>query len=688
MRTLIALLFLASASFAQKRPITHEDVWLMKRVGGLDVSPDGKWAVTSVMEPSYDAAKTASDLWLVSLDGSAAPRRLTSTLAPENGATFSPDSKRLAFATKREGDEMNQIYILPLDGGEAMRVTNVSTGASEPQWRPDGNAILFESRVYPGAMNDQDNRRMAAERKARKYNLRVFDSFPIRFWDHWLDDLRSHVFVQGLEEGAVARDLLAGTKLAGLPGFEGEFEEAGTSLGARWSPDGNSIVFTATTDLNRTITEPGTTELYRVPAQGGEPVALTSGPDSYHNAVFRPDGKALYATREKSGAVSLYSLDRLVKIDWPQAGPPKTLTGEWDRSVDSIAFTPDSRTVYVSAEDQGHDRVFQLPADGGEVRPAFPVNEGGYSGLVIPAHAAVPVLVARWQSMVHPADLVRVDAKTGENRFLTEFNKDRIAQIDWQPPREFWFTAKNGRRIQSLVVLPPKFDASKKYPLLVFPHGGPHNMIKDTFFIRWNYHFLTTPGYVLLMTNYTGSTGYGEEFAVAIHKDILRGPAAEIEQAADEAIRLFPFIDGTRQGAAGASYGGYLMNWFEGNTKRFKCLVSHAGLSDNTSFWGATDDSYYWETRNGGPVWEQKGAWREQNPSTYAANFSIPMLVTQGEQDFRVPVNQGLEMYKLLQRRGVPSRLVIFPDENHWVMKGEDSRQHMREVMDWLAKYL
>ena len=213
-------------------------------------------------------------------------------------------------------------------------------------------------------------------------------------------------------------------------------------------------------------------------------------------------------------------------------------------------------------------------------------------------------------------------------------------------------------------------------------------MIKDQFFFRWNYHLLTSPGYVLLMTNYTGSTGYGEEFAAAIHKDILRGPAAEIEQAAEEAIRMFPFIDATRQAAAGASYGGYLMNWFEGNTKRFKCLVSHAGLSDNTSFWGATDDSYYWEVRNGGPVWEQKGAWRDQNPSTYAAHFSTPMLVTQGEQDFRVPVNQGLEMYKLLQRRGVPSRLVIFPDENHWVMNGENARQHMREVLDWLAKYL
>ena len=541
---------------------------------------------------------------------------------------------------------------------------------------------------YPGAADDEENRKIAAERKARKYNARAFDSFPIRFWDHWLDDLRPHIFVQMLDNKSKPRDLLAGAKLAAQPGFEGEFGDSGTSLGALWSPDGKTIVFTATTDINKLITAPVTTELYRISAEGGEPAALTSGPDSYHNPVFRPDGKALYATRERDAAVSLYSVDRLVKIDWPEAGQSKVLTAGWDRSVDSVAFSPDSRTVYLTAEDQGHDRVFRLSSEGGRVEPAFPLKEGAYSGLVIPEHASSPVLVALWQSMVHPADVVRVDERTGENHFLTEFNKDRIAQIDWQPPREFWFTAKNGKRIQSLLVLPPSFDASRKYPLIVFPHGGPHNMIKDTFFLRWNYHLLTSPGYVLLMTNYTGSTGYGEEFAAAIHKDILRGPAAEIEQAADEAVRAFPFIDGTRQAGVGASYGGYLMNWFEGNTKRFKCLVSHAGLADNASFWGATDDGYFWEARNGGPVWEQKGAWRDQSPSAYAANFSTPMLVTQGESDFRVPLNQAIEMYKLLQRRGVPSRLVMFPDENHWIMKGEDGRQHMHEVLAWLAKYL
>jgi dipeptidyl aminopeptidase/acylaminoacyl peptidase len=476
MRASIALLLISSALSAQKRPITHEDVWLMRRTGPPTVSPDGKWAVTSVVEPSYDPAKTASDLWLLTLDHTAPPRRLTSTLAPESGAIFSPDSKRLAFSTKREGDEASQIYVLPLDGGEALRVTHVSTGANSPRWRPDGTAILFESRVYPGAKNDEENRQAAAERKARKYNLRVFDSFPIRYWDHWLDDLRPHIFVQGLSGGNDAKDLLAGTKLAALPGFEGEPGGTGTSIGGVWSPDGKTIVFTATEDAND-IAHPPITALYRIPAYGGEPVALTLGPESYHHPVFRPDGKALYATRERSATVSLYSLNRLVKFDWPSLDPrsavPKVLTDGWDRSVDSIAFTPDSRTIFVTAEDQGHDRVFRLSENGGPVEPAFNVSEGVYSGLVIPEHAAAPVLVALWESMVHPAGVVRVDPRTGERISLTEFDKERVAQIDWQPPREFWITSKSGRRIQSLVVLPPAFDPGRKYPLLVFPHGGP-----------------------------------------------------------------------------------------------------------------------------------------------------------------------------------------------------------------------
>src|SRR5579864_3348008 len=689
-RLLLPLIALALTAAPLKHTITHEDVWLMKHTGGLSVSPNGQWAVVSVSEPSYDPTKSSSDLWIVPTDGSAPPRRLTSTKAAESGAAFSPDSTRLAFSTHREGDEVDQIYVLPLNGGEALRVTSISTAASQPKWRPDGKAILFESRVYPGAMDDEANKKIAAERKARKYNARVYDGFPFRFWDRWLDDLTPHVFVQVLQEGAAPKDLMAGSKLAASPGFDGVRSFGDAELEAEWAPDGASVVFTAIADKNVSAYAPISSRIYRVPATGGEPVALTSGPASFTKPTFRPDGKALYSLETRRGDEDLYTLSRLAMIDWPPSGPasPKLVADGWDRSVSSFTFTPDGSRIYVLAEDQGHDKIFVLPAGGGPVHAAFNVTEGVYSGLNISERAGSLRFIALWGSMVHPEDVVLVDPQNGSRRFLTEFNKDRIDQIDWQPPKEFWFTAKSGKRIQSMLVLPPAFDASKKYPLVVFPHGGPHNMTKDQFFVRWNYHLLSSPGYIVLMTNYTGSTGYGEEFSTAIDKDVLRGPAAEIEEAADEAIRQFSFIDSTRQAGVGASYGGYLMNWFEGNAKRFKCLVNHAGLTDNASMWGSTDGAYYWEKRYGGPVWELKGQWREQSPAAYAANFRTPMLITHGERDFRVPISQAFEMYKLLQRQRVPARLVIFPDHGHWILKGEDARYHMKEVLDWLNKYL
>lgn len=688
MRLLAALFLCALALPAQKRPITHEDVWLMKRVGPPAVSPDGKWAVVSVTEPAYDDSKTSSDLWIVPVDGSATPRRLTSTRSGESGAVFSPDSGRLAFVAKREGDEVAQVYVMPLAGGEALRVTNLSTGAFGPKWRPDGKAFLFQSRVYPGALNDDDNRKIAAERKARKYNARVYESFPFRYWDHWLDDLRPHVFVQQLAGDAKAHDLLAGSRLASLPGFDGVRGATDTDLEAVWSPGGDAIVFAATTDQNRAVLAPTTSHLFRIPATGGEPTPITSGADSYFQPKFRPDGQALYAMHSRRGDQQLYSLTRLAMIAWPaSSAAPVILTAAWDRSVSGTAFTPDSSRIYLTAEDAGHDKIYTLPAAGGPVELYFDMREGLYSGLAIPERASRTILVGLWGSMIHPEDLVVIDPRKGHS-LLSSFNKDRIDEIDWQPPRHVWFTASNGRRIHSLLVLPPAFDTNKKYPLLLFPHGGPHNMTKDQFFVRWNYHLLTSPGYVLLMTNYTGSTGFGEKFAADIQNDILRGPAAEIEQASDDAIRQFPFIDGTRQAAAGGSYGGYLMNWFEGNTSRFKCLVNHAGLTDNASMWASTDGAYYWERRNGGPVWELKGAWRDQSPSTYAANFRTPMLITHGERDFRVPIDQAFDIYKLLQRREVPSKLIVFPNASHWVLNGEDARFHMQEVLAWLKKYL
>jgi dipeptidyl aminopeptidase/acylaminoacyl peptidase len=329
-----------------------------------------------------------------------------------------------------------------------------------------------------------------------------------------------------------------------------------------------------------------------------------------------------------------------------------------------------------------------MPASGGEVKMAMDMSLGVYTNLAIPGKAASTVILASWESAVNPAEIVRIDPAAGRHTALTDFNAERVAAIDWQPLRHFWFTSKAGKKIHNMIALPPGFDESKKYPLFVLIHGGPHGMWRDQFFLRWNYHLLGRPGYVVLLTNFTGSTGFGEKFAQDIQGDPFVGPANEINEAADEAIRQFKFIDGSRQAAGGASYGGHLANWLQATTTRYKCLISHAGLINLESQWGTSDTIYHREVNSGGPVWEQGKVWREQNPIRYAKNFRTPMLLTVGENDFRVPLNQTIENWSVLQRMRVPGRLIVFPDENHWILKGENSRFFYRELHAWLKKYI
>jgi dipeptidyl aminopeptidase/acylaminoacyl peptidase len=301
---------------------------------------------------------------------------------------------------------------------------------------------------------------------------------------------------------------------------------------------------------------------------------------------------------------------------------------------------------------------------------------------------ADPVVVANWESAINPPEAARIDATTGARRALTSFCVERAAAIDWQPVQEFWFKSRRGRRIHNLIALPPDFDPARRYPLFVMIHGGPHAMIKDQFTIRWNYHLLAQPGYVILMTNYSGSTGFGEAFAQAIQGDPLAGPADEINQAADEAIRRYSFIDADRQAAGGASYGGHLANWLAVTTTRYRALVSHAGLYDLKSQWTTSDTVYFRERNLGGPPWEGNEVWHDQSPFWRSMKLRTPILLTFGEKDFRVPYNNGLEFWTVLQRQQVPSRLVLFPDENHWILKGENHRYFFQEVQAWLAHYL
>ena len=681
------LLLSSSLSAQQRHTITHEDVFLSRRVGSPAISPDGRWVVFSVTEPSYTEGEQVSDLWVVPLDGSAEPRRLTNTKGGESGVDWSRDSKRIAFSARREGDDVAQVYVLDLSsGGEAQRVTSLSTGASNPLWRPDGKAILFSSMVYPGATTDSANRAAAAERKARKYNARVYDNSPIRLWDRWLDDRKPGLFVQPLEPGAKATSLLAGTQLAGGVGFGGQLGTSGDDLSAAWTPDGSAVVFTATTNRTDWAHADVVQSLWLVSANGGEPQRLTEGAD-YGSPEFSGDGKTLYAGMTPSNDKT-FNNRRLVSWAWPLAGnkTAQGVAGGANHSVGSFTVAPDNKAVYFLAEDAGRQRLFRS-ATGGE-REVGSMTSGTFSALQVAGTAKAAALAGVWESATNPPEIVRIDPATGKWTVLTRFNTDRAAKIDWQSLREFWFTAKSGKRIHSFVALPPAFDSTRRYPLFVLIHGGAANMWTDNFGLRWNPHLLGAPGYVVLMTDYRGSTGYGEQFSQDIQFDPLEGPANDINEAADSAIARYRFIDATKQIAGGASYGGHLTNWLAATTTRYRALVSHAGLWDLESQWGTSDFNYDRERTIGGPPWEGKELWHAQSPMQHAKNLHTPVLVSVGERDFRVPMNNALEFWTALQRQQVPSRLIVWPDENHWILKGENSRFFYKEVAAWFARWL
>ncbi|HMD28525.1 MAG TPA: S9 family peptidase [Steroidobacteraceae bacterium] len=673
---------------AATKPITHEALWMMKRVGAPVVSPDGKWVVFAVLEPSYEADKAVSDLWLVPVDGSKPPRRITNTKAPESDVAWSADSSSIAFATKRENDDVEQIYILNLaDGGEARRLTNISTGASSPQWRPDGKAILFESRVYPNALDDEANKKIAAEHKERKYNVRVYEHFPVRYWNQWLDERQPTIMVQSIEQGAAAKDILSATALARTAGFSGTETETSVTLAPAWSPDGREVVFTATTERWNAAFAHVRHHLYRMAAAGGEPVIISPASGIYEEAMFSPDGKALYFKYAPQDS-EVYHLAQLYKVAWPAGGEPTLITRDFDRETARYALTPDGKIVYLLVPDAGKENLYRVAAAGAKPVLTLEPAAGGYTALQIPTKAAKPALIGSFGSSVNPAEIVRIDPKERLHVNLTHVDSAAAAAIDWQPPQHFYFTSARGRSIHNMIVLPPAFDPAKKYPLLVLIHGGAASNNPDQIGLRWNYHLLAAPGYVVLMTDYTGSTSFGEKFAQAIKLDPLKTPGDEINQAVDEAIKRYPYIDATRMCAAGASYGGHLANWIEATSTRYRCIVSHAGEVDLTTQWGTSDGIYGRELTNGGPPWEGNPVWRDQSPITYAANWKTPMLLSIGERDFRVPINNTLENWSTLQRMHVPSRLLVWPDAWHWILKPEDSRHFYEEVQKWLAAYL
>jgi dipeptidyl aminopeptidase/acylaminoacyl peptidase len=661
----------------EKKPITHEDMWLMKRVGAPALSPDGKRIIFSVTEPSYDEKEQVNDIWIANSDGTAEPRKLTAGKAGENAYTWSPDGKHIAFVAKRDGDEESQIYTMNVaEGGEAQRLTKLSTGASSPKWSPDGKMILFNSNVYPQCYVDSCNKKLIEEKKKIKYKARVYTSFPIRNWDKWIDEKQTHAFVQALHKDSLAKDIFTDVPLSKQEGFK-----YSTAI---WSPDGKDILFVASADENSAAFQEPSHHLFKVSVKGGDAIQLTSGKKDFANPVYSIDGNYLYCLQGENNNNKIYNENKLMRFDWPGMKNELLISKQLDRPIQNIIATTDK--LYVVAENQGRDLVYSLSLDGSELRLVNLGQEGCYTNLTTSKNGSL-ILVSSFESVMMPPEIVRINPD-GSHTFLTSFNEDKLSKLELQKGETVWFFSGKGKKIRSLLIRPPGFDPQKKYPLFVVMHGGPAGSWKENWSYRWNYQLLAKPGYVLLLTDYTGSTGYGEKFSQDIQYDPFAGPATEINEAAADVIKRFKFIDGSKQAAGGASYGGHLANWMQATTTHYKCLISHAGLVNSISQWGTSDVIFGRELMNGGTPWLQNKTWKEQNPFNYASNFKTPMLVTVGELDYRVPVNNSIENWNILQRQKVPSKLIVFPEENHWILNAENSRFFYQEVHAWLERYL
>lgn len=662
------------------RPITHEDVWSLRRLGTPAVSPDGKWAVVSVTEPDYDKEKQISDLWLIPTEGGKPPRRLTSTPAPENGVRWSKQGDKIVFTTKRGKDETQQLYVLDMTGpGEAQRVGEFPLDCSNPQFTPDGRSLVFEAQVYPGKTDPESQKQAKAEAKDRKEKVSTYDSFPVRHWDHWLDGRHPRPYLVSLARSNTFRDLLADQPLVKEKGFAGVPGLSSESLQCAISPDGKDLLFVATTNRHEAVKTNTIYRLYRVPMAGGEVLEVPGPEGSIFTPVFSPQDK-LYTTFEPHNEW-VYNLLELRVQEWPAKSVGKSLTLGSDLSVEEFAVSPSGRVVFTS-DTHGRRRLY-LAEEGKRPQPFDGNSRGVFSGLAL----GLQGVVCRYEDGSTPAELVRVDLQ-GQRKPLSAFNSSRLQDVEQRPFEEFWFTSSAGRKIHNWVALPPGYSPEKKYPLVLIIHGGPHSTSLDSGHLRWHPQLMAAGGYIVLMTDYTGSVGYGAKFARNIQGDPLKTPGQEILEAVEEAIERYPAIDGNRVAATGASYGGHLVNWFEATSRRFTCLIGHAGLVSLEGQWATSDAVYHRERGLDGPPWEGSALWQEQSPSSYVSNFSTPIMLTIGEKDYRVPLNQTLAAWTYLQRMGVPGKLLVYHQANHWVTDGADAKHFWDEVHKWLAQWL
>ncbi|HZS25900.1 MAG TPA: S9 family peptidase [Candidatus Angelobacter sp.] len=672
-----------SAQAPSKKTFTFEDMMALKRVDDPVVSPNGKWVMFSAVDVDLKANKKTSHLWVVPLAGGEA-HELPSTAAGESNGRWSPDGQSYLFITSTDGG--SQVWVNSFDpnsgtaGSSApKKITSISTEADGAIWSPDGKNIAFISTVYPDCADDACNKARDEAKANSKLKALIFTHLLFRHWNHFTEGKRSHLFVVPAE-GGVAKNLTPGDH--DVPPFN-----LGGADFYNFSPDGKEMAYTSNIDEVGAIST--NNDIFVVPVTGGEPKKISTSPGGDSNPVYSPDGKWIAWRMQKRAG---YESDRFRLVVYDRtSGQIKNLTEGFDSWVEAFAWTPDSKYIYFASEDKGETPLYRLDvqaATAGHAN-AHAIQEvtRGVNDEVHVTPDGKTLLFTRL-SVQAPTEVYKLDLSSKKAEQLSHLNDQILADIAMEPIESFWFAGAGGTKVQGFLLKPPDFDKTKKYPVKFLIHGGPQGQWGDEWSYRWNAELFAADGYVVIMVNPRGSTGYGQAFIDGVNKDWGGAPYVDLMDGLDYAEKTYPFIDRDRECALGASYGGYMIDWILGHTNRFKCLVSHDGMFNTESAYGSTEELWFPEWEFGGTPWNNREGYRKWSPHLFATQFKTPTLVVHSQLDYRLDVSEGFQLFTTLQRLKIPSKMLYFPDEGHWVLKPQNSQLWYITVDEWVDSYL
>jgi dipeptidyl aminopeptidase/acylaminoacyl peptidase len=679
-----------SAQGRVQRPMTFADFAAVKNVGDPQISPDGQWVLYSVRTTNVDANTRATVTKLarigVASEGTRgeafglAPLQFPDAKTRASEARWSPDGKRVAYIAG------GQLWIASAGGTNARQISNVNGGASGLVWAPTGDRIAFVTGVYPDCDSDACNIEHAKAADTGKVKAHIADNLLYRHWTEWTPATRSHLFVVS-SDGTGLRDITAGVKYDVPPG------PFGGSEAYSFSPDGKELAYTAK-DQGRADAWSTDLNVYTVPVSGGAPLAITAANrGSDMNPVYSPDGKLiLYGSQATPG----FESDRVRLMAYDRASrTSRELLPRWDRNADSYVFSSGGDAIFLSTVDASRTKLYRITrtASGGWSTVPQLLTSGGNN--FSPSFSSDGKTVAWLQEATERPPEVYVGsvgpgALTAVLR-LTHENDELLAQLKLNRVEDFWFKGAGGDSVQGMLLKPPQYQPGKKFPVLLLIHGGPQGEWLDQWHGRWNFELFASPGFGIVAINPRGSFGYGQKFTDQVSKDWGGKAYTDLMNGLDAALARNGWLDSTRMGAAGGSYGGYMTNWIAGHSNRFKALFTHAGVYNLENMYGATEEIWFSDWEFGGPYWNKAAmaaTYRRWSPHLFAANFHTPHLVVVGEMDYRVPYTEGLSLFTALQRQGVPSRLIDFPDEGHWIGKPQNQRLWWSEALGWFGKYL